>query len=124
MPEGEPVIVEQTIKSWATFGIPTHPLASVTGGTPADNMDSLHALLVLRHSADNKEVVVPAGLAPVLDFVLMNTATLLVVMGAVLDYRASMRMASKAIVSGGAEQALEVFVEETRAQVHAEGALL
>ena len=66
----------------------------------------------------------PARLKPVLDFVLMNVAALLVVVGAAPDYKAGVVLAREAIVSGSTERALAIFVEETRAQVHAEGALL
>ena len=57
-----------------------------------------------------------AHLKLVLDFVLMNAAALLVVAGAAPDYKAGVRMAREAIVSGGAERALAGFVQETRAE--------
>ncbi|ETW82264.1 hypothetical protein HETIRDRAFT_239495, partial [Heterobasidion irregulare TC 32-1] len=119
---GDAVVVERTLEPGATFGLPTHALASVAGGAPADNADTLRALLALRRGAAGDggdgegEVVVPARLAPVLDFVLMNAAALLVVAGAAPDYKAGVRMAREAIVSGGAERALAAFVEETRAE--------
>ena len=73
-------------------------------------------------------MVVLAHLKLVLDFVLMNAAVLLVVIGAVPDYKASVVLVWKAIMSGDVEWVLVVFVEETRAGVEGvevvEGALL
>ena len=110
-PEGEAVVVERTLEPGATFGLPTHALASVAGGAPAENADTLRALLALRRGEE-----VPARLEPVLDFVLMNAAALLVVAGAAQDYKAGVAMAREAILEGGAERALAAFVEETRAE--------
>ena len=115
---GDAVVVERTLEPGATFGLPAHALASVAGGAPADNADTLRALLALRRrgGGDDNEVEVPARLKPVLDFVLMNAAALLVVAGAAPDYKAGVALAREAIVSGGAERALAGFVEETRAE--------
>jgi len=86
----------------ADFGLPTHSLDDVKGASPAENAAAFKTLLT---SGDN----IPARLMPVLDFVLMNAAALLVVAGRAEDLKEGARLAREAITSGRAWHALEVF---------------
>ncbi|KAF7308593.1 Anthranilate phosphoribosyltransferase [Mycena chlorophos] len=74
------VITESTLTP-ESFGLSAHPLASVAGGSPAENADTFVRLLTA--GAD-----IPAELLPVRDFVLMNASALLVVAGIATDYKA------------------------------------
>ncbi|KAG6845621.1 hypothetical protein H0H87_006674 [Tephrocybe sp. NHM501043] len=84
------------------FGLEVHPLSTVAGGNAQDNAATLKGLL-----ASGKDI--PAELAPVLDFVLINASALLVVAGLADDYMEGTAMALKSIVSGSAWDALEQF---------------
>ncbi|KAI0265700.1 glycosyl transferase family, a/b domain-containing protein [Gloeopeniophorella convolvens] len=86
------------------FGLPAHPLADVRGASPEENAAAFRALLT--SGAD-----VPAHLTPVLDFVLINAAALLVVEGRAADFKEGVRLAREAITSGSAWRALEAFRE-------------
>jgi anthranilate phosphoribosyltransferase len=86
----------------ADFGLPTHPLSDVKSGSPADNAAAFKALLT---SGDN----VPNHLTPILDFVLINAAALLVVAGCADNFRDGVRLARESVSSGKAWHALEVF---------------
>ncbi len=88
----------------ADFGLPAHPLDDVKGASPAENAAAFKTLLT---SGDD----IPAHLTPILDFVLMNTAALLVVAGRADDLKDGVRLAREAITSGKAWHALEVFRE-------------
>jgi anthranilate phosphoribosyltransferase len=90
----------------ADFGLPAHPLDDVKGGTPAENAVAFKALLT---SGDK----IPQHLTPILDFVLMNAAALLVVAGRAENFKDGVRLARAAITSGEAWQALEMFREFT-----------
>lgn len=86
----------------ADFGLPAHPLDDVKGASPAENAAMFKALLA---SGDD----IPSHLTPILDFVLMNAAALLVVAGRVDGLKEGVRLAREAITSGKAWHALEVF---------------
>ena len=88
----------------ADFGLPQHPLSDVKGATAADNAAAFKALLM---SGDN----IPEHLTPILDFVLMNTAALLVVAGRAENFVDGVRLARESVTSGKAWHALEVFRE-------------
>jgi len=88
----------------ADFGLPAHPLGDVKGATPADNAAAFEALLA---SGDH----IPERLTPVLDFVLMNAAALLVVAGHAENFVEGVRLARQSVTSGKAWHALEVFRE-------------
>jgi len=90
----------------ADFGLPTHPLSDVKGGTPAENAAAFKALLA---SGDN----IPVHLMPILDFVLINAAALLVVAGHANGLKDGVRLAREAITTGKAWNALEVFRESS-----------
>ncbi|KAI0251089.1 glycosyl transferase [Lactifluus subvellereus] len=88
----------------ADFGLPAHPLSDVKSATPADNAAAFEALLT---SGDN----IPEHLTPILDFVLMNAAALLVVAGRAENFVDGVRLARESVTSGKAWHALEVFRE-------------
>ncbi|KAG0235748.1 anthranilate phosphoribosyltransferase [Actinomortierella wolfii] len=106
-PEGEThvwklvngVIVEETI-SPSQFGLPSHPLTSVKGGGPAENAQILEDLL-------NNKFQSPGH--PILDFVLLNAAALLVVAGKADNFETAVDIARESVVSGRAKAVLEGF---------------
>ncbi|KAF9972804.1 anthranilate phosphoribosyltransferase [Actinomortierella ambigua] len=95
-------IVEETI-SPAQFGLPSHPLTSVKGGGPEENAQILEDLL------DNK---FQSPGHPILDFVLLNAAALLVVAGKADNFEAAVEIARDSVVSGKARAVLEGFRTE------------
>jgi anthranilate phosphoribosyltransferase len=88
----------------ADFGLPVHPLDDVKSATPAENAATFKALLA---SGNN----ILEHLTPVLDFVLMNAAALLVVAGRADNFKDGVRLARESVTSGRAWHALEVFRE-------------
>lgn len=94
-------ITEQTLHP-ELFGLNTHPLTAVAGGSPKENAETLKTLLT---SGSN----IPEQLKPVLDFVLMNASALLVVAGIAEDYTQGAKLALESITSGKAWDALETF---------------
>lgn len=84
------------------FGLTAHPLASVAGGTPGENAETFKALL--RSGRD-----IPERLTPVLEFVLLNAAALLVVAGIAEDLKDGVAKARESVTSGKAWNALEQF---------------
>jgi len=100
-------ITETTLRP-TDFGLPTHPLTSVSGGTVSQNAETFKALLTSGFE-------IPDELTPVLHFVLMNASALLVVAGIASDYEHGVRLARESMRSGAAWKALEVFREAGRA---------
>ncbi|KAL6303164.1 anthranilate phosphoribosyltransferase TrpD [Sparassis latifolia] len=94
-------ITERTLHP-EQFGLAVHPLAAVAGGTPAENAETFRLLLT---SGEN----IPERLTPVLHFVLLNAAALLVVAGLAENYKDGVEKAMKSITSGAAWKALETF---------------
>jgi anthranilate phosphoribosyltransferase len=94
-------ITEKTLDP-ELFGLETHPLVSVAGGSPADNAATFERLLTSGEQ-------IPKELTPVLHFVLMNASALLVVAGLADDYVQGTKMAMESITSGTAWKALEGF---------------
>ncbi|KIK82781.1 hypothetical protein PAXRUDRAFT_832146 [Paxillus rubicundulus Ve08.2h10] len=90
------------------FGLRTHPLKSVSGGTALQNAETFKALLT-----SGSEI--PNELTPALEFVLMNASALLVVAGIASDYKDGVRLAMESVTSGAAWKALEAFREAGRA---------
>ena len=84
------------------FGLPTHPLSSVAGGTPKENAATFKTLL----SSGND---IPKDMIPLLDFVSLNASALLVVAGIASDFVEGARLARESVVSGRAWAALEQF---------------
>jgi anthranilate phosphoribosyltransferase len=97
------VITERTVHP-EQFGLPTHPLANVTGGTPAENAETFKTLLT-----SGKDI--PARVIPVLDFVLLNAAALLFVAGKAADFKEGVKLARQAVEDGKAWDALVEFRE-------------
>lgn len=92
------------------FGLGTHPLTAVSGGRAEENAATLTRMLTRGEAGVEDE-----GLKPVVEFVLVNAAALLVVAGVAGDYRDGVRLARESMVSGGAWRALEGFREAGRA---------
>ncbi|KAF9217677.1 anthranilate phosphoribosyltransferase [Podila verticillata] len=92
-------IVEEDI-SPAQFGLPSHPLTSVKGGGPQENAQILDDLL-------NNKFKSPGH--PILDFVLLNAAALLVVAGKADNFEDAVVLARESVESGKARLALEGF---------------
>lgn len=116
--------LEEFLLSPAEFGLPTHPLSDVYGGKlPKENAAKLMSILRNELRPDD----------PILDFVLMNTAALLVISGVceaddcktgeVIKERGAggqrwkegVRKARWCIESGQALSQLEKFIEATNA---------
>lgn len=87
------------------FGLRVHPLSSVAGGTPEENSNTFKLLLTSGE-------IIPEALEPVLEFVLLNAAALLVVAGRAKDYKDGVRLARESITSGSAWEALQAFKRE------------
>ncbi|KAG0259049.1 anthranilate phosphoribosyltransferase [Linnemannia exigua] len=92
-------IVEEDI-SPAQFGLPSHPLSAVKGGGPKENAAILDDLL-------NNKFKSPGH--PILDFVLLNAAALLVVAGKADNFEDAVVLARESVESGKARLALEGF---------------
>ena len=93
---------ERTLHPTADFGLPTHPLADVRSASPAETAATLRALLT---SGEH----IPKHLTPILDFVLLNAAALLVVEGRADNFVDGVALAKQAITSGKAWNALELY---------------
>ncbi|KIY43354.1 anthranilate phosphoribosyltransferase, TrpD [Fistulina hepatica ATCC 64428] len=89
------------------FGVETHPLDHVKGGSPDENARTFEHLL---HRSGGAPV--EPDLKPVLDFVLINASALLVVAGIAKDYKEGTRLALESVVSGKAWEALQIFREQ------------
>jgi len=74
----EPTISEYTIHP-SDFGLPVHHLSPVAGGSPADNLAYLTALLSIH--------LTPDFIQSICDYVLLNAAALLVVSGLAEDWK-------------------------------------
>ena len=111
-PDGE---ITESVLHPAQFGLRTHPLAVVSGGRASENAATLTRMLTTRGGEVEEELV------PVLEFVLMNAAALLVVAGRAGDYRDGVRLAREGIASGAAWRALETFREAGRTAMASQG---
>ncbi len=100
-------ITEKTLHP-SQFGLDVHPLTDVAGGTPEENAEAFKLLLT---SGDD----IPKKLTPILHFVLMNAAALLVVAGVASDLEDGVRLGKESITSGKAWNALEQFREVGKA---------
>ncbi|GAA5881195.1 hypothetical protein JCM16303_004838 [Sporobolomyces ruberrimus] len=92
------------------FGLSSHPLSSVTGGTPHENSELLLSLLRGELPTTN----------PVENFVVLNAAALLLVSGVVGDEKEGVEMARKCLRDGGALRALEKFRDDSQEAVRKE----
>lgn len=84
------------------FGLPSHSLSSVVGGSPAENAETMRALL-----SNNLE-------GPVKDFVLMNAGALLYIADKASSFTDGVALARKSIESGAALAALQTFADVTK----------
>ncbi|KAG1047536.1 hypothetical protein G6F43_010024 [Rhizopus delemar] len=100
--EGED-ITAGTLHPTRDFGLNTHPLSEVKGGDCHENAQILKDLLDGKLQENN----------PILDFVLLNAAALLVVSGISSDFKDGVQKARESIQSGNAKRVLEAFREET-----------
>ncbi|CAG8582881.1 7619_t:CDS:2 [Paraglomus occultum] len=103
-PEGETFVWElenDIIKEYTVtpsdYGLPSHPISSVAGGTASENAETLSKLLLNEYEG------------PVLDFVLLNAATALYVSGIAKDLKEGVKLAKESITSGNAKRALDGF---------------
>lgn len=99
--------ISEHILSPAHFGLSSHPLSSVGGGTPEENALTFKTLLTSGND-------IPGTLRPVRDFVCMNASALLVVAGKAADYKEGAQLALDSITSGKAWAALETFRDTTK----------
>jgi anthranilate phosphoribosyltransferase len=96
----------ESIISPETFGIDSHLLASVAGGKgPEENADIFTRLLSQPENNTSKE------LKPILEFVLINAAAVLVVAKIAKDVREGVELARQSINSGAAWKAFQSFKE-------------
>ncbi|GAA5902795.1 anthranilate phosphoribosyltransferase [Sporobolomyces salmoneus] len=89
------------------FGLSSHPLSSVVGGTPQENSELLLKLLRGELSPDD----------PVENFVVLNAAALLLVCGVAKSEKEGVEMARKSLREGGAMKALEGFRDKGQEEV-------
>lgn len=86
------------------FGLDVHPLSQVKGGDCHENVEILNKMLNNELEENN----------PILDFVLLNAAALLVVSGIATDFKDGVIRARESISSGKAKRVLESFRQETQ----------
>jgi len=80
------------------FGLPRHPLSSVAGGEPEENVATFRG-------------VVSGERGPVFDYVVLNAAVALWISGLADSPKAAAALASDAILSGKAKTVLETYVK-------------
>ena len=91
-------ITERTVTP-RDFGLPLNSIESVAGGTPLENATTLD--LLLANQLDDTH--------PVENFVVLNTAALLLVAGKATDPQDGVRLARESIANGSAKRALGLF---------------
>jgi anthranilate phosphoribosyltransferase len=104
-------IVERSIHP-ADFDLPTHHLSIVKGGSPTENANILEELL-----ATPLDRVNPSYL-PILDFVLMNAAALLVVSGVAKNPKHGVELARESVTTGKAWDAVLRYREVGVSSIH------
>ncbi|KAM0789676.1 hypothetical protein ACM66B_006538 [Microbotryomycetes sp. NB124-2] len=87
------------------FGLPLNSIESVAGGTPLENATTLELLLDNRLEPTN----------PVENFVVLNSAALLLVAGKVDNYLDGVKLARQSIAYGNARKALSAFRNASQA---------
>jgi anthranilate phosphoribosyltransferase len=83
------------------FGLQAHSIGSVKSGIPAENAKTL--LKLLNGELEEND--------PILDFVLLNAAALLVIAEKAKDWKEGVLLARESIVSGNARRALDGFIK-------------
>ncbi|KAK9323276.1 glycosyl transferase family, a/b domain-containing protein [Lipomyces orientalis] len=99
---GSDEVVEGMIEP-EDFGLHRHELDTVASGTPHENSEMVRKLV-------NNEL---EECHPILDYVLMNAAALVVVSGKTDSWKQGVELARESIASGGAKKALQDFVNAT-----------
>ncbi|CAG8489691.1 5440_t:CDS:2 [Scutellospora calospora] len=107
-PEGQTFIwhlsnsdIKEYIVTPSDFGLPSHPISAVKGGSPSENAELLIRLLSNKYEG------------PILDFVLLNSSAALVVSGLAKDFKDGVRLARESISNGRAKNAFEGFKRQT-----------
>lgn len=95
------LITESVIEPLKDFGIPTHSLQDVIGGQADENSSLLNDLLNNKIDSDRTIAIK--------DFVLLNSAALLVIGGKALDLKEGVTLAKISLESGTAKSALNDF---------------
>ncbi|CAG8625562.1 19291_t:CDS:2 [Dentiscutata erythropus] len=90
-------VIKEYIVTPSDFGLPSHPISAVKGGTPNENAELLIQLLSNKYEG------------PILDFVLLNSSAALVVSGLAKDFKDGVKLARESIINGSAKNALEEF---------------
>lgn len=90
------------------FGLKVHALSQVAGGAPEENAETFKLLLTSGEA-------IPERLTPILHFVLMNSAALLVVAGIARDFKEGAQLSLDSITSGKAWEALQLFQDAGKA---------
>lgn len=111
-------ITSKSIHPTTDFGLPTHPLSSVRGGTPDLNALTFNAILSGSEEPPS-HLSAPFGadspsLQAITDYVLLNAAALLHISGRAKDWKDGVRIARDSIASGGAKAAFEGFRETSK----------
>jgi hypothetical protein len=95
------------------FGLPCHPLTAVKGLSSIENALLLNALLEPSSSSpvEPPEGTLAAGanVGAITDFILLNTAAVLLVSGLAPSLPEGVMMARESMRGGGAKRALEAF---------------
>jgi anthranilate phosphoribosyltransferase len=87
------------------FGLPTHPLSTVSGGNADENARIFERLF----NPTMRQDPIPEELTPILDFVLINAGALLVVSGIATDWKHGADLARESALGGKAWDALMQF---------------
>jgi anthranilate phosphoribosyltransferase len=85
------------------FGLAAHPIESVAGSTPDVNSATFHRIL----SGEEK--------GPVLDFLLMNSAAALYLVGKAVDLKDAVKQCRHAIDSGAVKKLVGDYITATHA---------
>ncbi|SCZ98108.1 BZ3500_MvSof-1268-A1-R1_Chr3-3g06577 [Microbotryum saponariae] len=92
-------ITARVIHPTRDFGLPCSPLSLVSGGSPSENASSLNSLLDDQLGPSN----------PIENFVVLNTAAVLIVAGKAKDGFEGVELARKSLKNGSAKKALNDF---------------
>ncbi|KAI8867592.1 anthranilate phosphoribosyltransferase [Ramicandelaber brevisporus] len=103
-------VLYSTIHPLEDFGIPVHPLTDVKGESASANAEIMNTILTTSESDLEERLV------PIRDYIVLNTAALLVAAGKAQDFRQGAQMARDSIYSGRALRRLQDFVNFTKSQ--------
>ncbi|KZT57233.1 anthranilate phosphoribosyltransferase [Calocera cornea HHB12733] len=106
------VIRNVTLHPTHDFGLPVHPLSTVRSSSPEANASLLLDLLTPGSSSSGAKLGDGKNdPEAVRDYILINTAALLVVAGNAPNWKAGVQLARASMENGKAKQALEAFVK-------------